>query len=81
MAKVIPKGAAQVVLWRDHQQHIVFMVSEDSGQKAQQAFLNGDKHLLLTSWPDATGTSNTTLIDCTKLTGVSVEVNSIQLVV
>lgn len=81
MARVIPKGAAQIALWRSGMpQPLVFLTTEAAATSAEQAFRNGEGGFAFESWPSGDGIKGSHTFHCRDLVGVSVERNGVQLV-
>lgn len=78
-AKQLPKGAAQLVVWRRHQQHITLITTVQDAEKAQAAFAAGEDGFAVTSFPDGGGTKAVHRFRCAGLDGVSVEQAGIQI--
>lgn len=79
MARIIPKGAANLTLWRSKLPQITFQVKEAEAHKAQKDFLEGQTFIHFMAFPTSEGIAGSNLFKCADLSGVTVETNTIQL--
>lgn len=81
MSRVIPKGAAQLVLWtRNVAQPVAFLVPQDQANLALEDYAAGTDTIKFTTWNDGSGIRNDSVFRVAELRGVAVEYNSIQIV-
>lgn len=80
-AQTFPKDAAKVIFWfKGLPQPIGFLLTTKDADRLQTAFTDGEPVLTFQSYPDNSGTRSTTTFPSAEVRGISVEVNSIQLV-
>ena len=78
-AKQLPKGAAQLVVWRRHQPPVTLLTTVQDAEKAQASFATGEDGFAVTSFPDGGGTKAVHCFRCAHIDGVSVEQAGIQI--